>query len=868
MKRGWLAFGLGALFITAGFGPAQAADASVTLPGYDCASAQTSQAPTRRIAQIIDGTAYFWREYLSTAADPSPICLVQIKPSAATLSKADAQALLARSMQVGAPAQSGNMQRNGILQSGDPAPSVPVIAETLRRVDRSKAIDGAQPASLKSGDSVERQTKAQAGVLPAAGTQAGSGQTAKAVVANDNRTAVSSTTVFPFNTVVYIVSEYPNGVAARCSGVLVSPYVVMTAGHCVHNNDRGGFASKVTVVPGQYQSPSGSPIRPFGSQVAQSVATTLAWQTFSGPESQAIVNFKHDLGTVRLASPITFTNTFMPIIFDDAATNVISDGYPATDPAGNSSYGQWTAQGAQSKDSINQHYHNIGLAEYAIAVSPGNSGGPYWKKDATGRQLLVGITSYGDDTTGTSGGPYYGAFNSVLVASWLTWTPVNPVADLVAAANTVFAKAVAVTGEAGTVTGSNAGAAIEKGSPAAAGSGGQRIAWWQWTAPRTGYVTIDTIGSNFDTALGVYTGISVDKLTQIAANDDITDGVVQQSRIAFLANAGTTYSIGVDGYNGDQGQINLNWSMASDLFPDTGWYYEAANSGGRGFAIETQPDPNSANKGHIFFSVYQYDTNGRAIWQIADLSPVTAPVAATTTTTITTTTGTGTGTTTTPAPAPPPGQFTGTLTQVALQADGTAKSTSLGQMNLNVIQPQPVTTTTSTTAATGTTDTTGTTGTSTPPAIPVIQNTIQIIWPQGVGGASLQLQRFPFDGKTLPSPSSAIIAQAGWWSAPSQAGRGLMFEVQGTTAFAGYFTYRTDGSPVWYFALGAMSADGAGFDGTLSEAGGGPGFYGPTTGISTSTPRGTISLRFNSANTGTIALGSNAPIALTRFNQF
>src|SRR5207249_6123922 len=49
--------------------------------------------------------------------------------------------------------------------------------------------------------------------------------------------------------------------------------------------------------------------------------------------------------------------------------------------------------------------------------------------------------------------------------------------------------------------------------------------WWTWTAPCTFSVTsptsfIDTIGSNFDTVLGVFTGSSVNALTRFASDGD------------------------------------------------------------------------------------------------------------------------------------------------------------------------------------------------------------------------------------------------------------------------------------------------------------------------------------------------------------
>ena len=44
--------------------------------------------------------------------------------------------------------------------------------------------------------------------------------------------------------------------------------------------------------------------------------------------------------------------------------------------------------------------------------------------------------------------------------------------------------------------------------------------WWRWIAPVSGWVTVDTFGSNYDTILGVYAGLQVDQLEVLASNDD------------------------------------------------------------------------------------------------------------------------------------------------------------------------------------------------------------------------------------------------------------------------------------------------------------------------------------------------------------
>jgi serralysin len=117
-------------------------------------------------------------------------------------------------------------------------------------------------------------------------------------------------------------------------------------------------------------------------------------------------------------------------------------------------------------------------------------------------------------------------------------------------------------------TGNNFGYGGETGEPNHAGlSGSLTSAWWTWTAPASGTVTIDTNGSGnnplnnggFDTTLGVYTGVAVNGLTTIAGNDDF-NGL--WSRVQFNPIAGNSYQIAVDTFSNNSGQpIKLNLSQ-------------------------------------------------------------------------------------------------------------------------------------------------------------------------------------------------------------------------------------------------------------------------------------------------------------------
>lgn len=145
-------------------------------------------------------------------------------------------------------------------------------------------------------------------------------------------------------------------------------------------------------------------------------------------------------------------------------------------------------------------------------------------------------------------------------------------------ANDNFAKAITITTTNGsaTVTGFNTNATKEPGEPNHAGNAGGHSVWWKWTSPSAGgAVTIDTRGSYSDTILGIYTGTALSNLTTIASNDDITQGVVQASKVSFTAIGGTTYFIAVDGFFDTRtGQIdssgltvNLSFVSAAGILP-------------------------------------------------------------------------------------------------------------------------------------------------------------------------------------------------------------------------------------------------------------------------------------------------------------
>ncbi len=107
----------------------------------------------------------------------------------------------------------------------------------------------------------------------------------------------------------------------------------------------------------------------------------------------------------------------------------------------------------------------------------------------------------------------------------------------------------------------------QAGEPSHAGDPGGHSLWFSWTPSSSGPVDISACGSTreIDTLLAVYTGATADALTPVASNDDAAGPPPNQlcefsrgnSEVVFVAVAGATYRIAVDGKGGSIGRFGL-----------------------------------------------------------------------------------------------------------------------------------------------------------------------------------------------------------------------------------------------------------------------------------------------------------------------
>jgi uncharacterized repeat protein (TIGR03803 family) len=220
----------------------------------------------------------------------------------------------------------------------------------------------------------------------------------------------------------------------------------------------------------------------------------------------------------------------------------------AGNAGGSSVWYRWTAP------STGQFFFNTSGSDFdtLLAVYTGNNVNsltPITSNDDANFDLTSAVSILA--TSGTVYRVAVDGFDGETGAVALAWGPEVP------PANDYFTNAQLISGAAGSVTGTNVGATREIGEPDHAGSPASRSIWFRWTAPSTNEVSVTTAGSDFDTTLAVYTGGSVNALTQVASNDEFAAD--STSALTFFPTAGTSYRIAVDGFSGAMGFVKLNW---------------------------------------------------------------------------------------------------------------------------------------------------------------------------------------------------------------------------------------------------------------------------------------------------------------------
>jgi len=194
----------------------------------------------------------------------------------------------------------------------------------------------------------------------------------------DERSPVAATTAAPYSMVVFLMAEWRDGSITTCSGFMIGPHTVGTAGHCVYDPGGLGWAKRVLAAPGA----NGS-TKPFGSMWASDVHTVTGWS-----QRREVAS---DIGALTLPQDIggrTGLFQLRPLADSALTTGTYSvAGYPGD----KSSASMWLSSGPIDRVSP-------GLLYFRFDVTHGNSGGPIWERTADGYNV-VGLVEGGATTT-------------------------------------------------------------------------------------------------------------------------------------------------------------------------------------------------------------------------------------------------------------------------------------------------------------------------------------------------------------------------------------------------------------------------------------------------------------------------------------
>ncbi len=183
----------------------------------------------------------------------------------------------------------------------------------------------------------------------------------ESIIGPDGRTRVTDTTVFPYSAIVDLEVHF-DFATALCSGWMIAPDRVATAGHCLYYPGFGGWAKSIVAYPGRDGSNA-----PFGSVNATYWSVRQKWVNALSPGV--------DYGVIQLASPIGNTVGWFGYQYNDRNSffigrTVTVSGYPG-DKTGDEADTQWMMQGQISSANKRRLF-------YSIDTYGGQSGSPLY----------------------------------------------------------------------------------------------------------------------------------------------------------------------------------------------------------------------------------------------------------------------------------------------------------------------------------------------------------------------------------------------------------------------------------------------------------------------------------------------------------
>ena len=208
-------------------------------------------------------------------------------------------------------------------------------------------------------------------------------QQLEAIIGNDDRVRVTNNEVYPWRCICSLIITANTGASYIGTGWLVSPRLVLTAGHCVYMADEGGWATNIEVIPGR-----DAHKRPYGSAISRDLRSVSGWTRDNDSD--------YDYGAILLPADKRFGEQLGWFGYaaraDDYLRGVTLNlaGYPG--------------DGGKAPNQVegSMWYHSRGVRDvmnrqitYEIDTFGGQSGAPVWEMASNGSRYGVGIHTWG-----------------------------------------------------------------------------------------------------------------------------------------------------------------------------------------------------------------------------------------------------------------------------------------------------------------------------------------------------------------------------------------------------------------------------------------------------------------------------------------
>jgi glutamyl endopeptidase len=246
------------------------------------------------------------------------------------------------------------------------------------------------PQSLKAKLSSLTESELTATNIESALSQSTSIDNIESIIGGDDRSQITTTTNYPWNTICKIYFTHPGGGTGTGTGFLVDDFHILTAGHCVYLHDELGWsydswADEMWIIPAMDEG-----YAPYTKAKMATMWSSSAWVNSH--------NTNYDWGLVRLDRNIGdylgWMNRWALSSSDPIYTGTVnSAGYPGDLDQGLNMYFD-----ADLGTAANGTLH-----WYTCDTAGGQSGMPIWHYTGSERYVLT-IHTYGNDGSGSNHG--------------------------------------------------------------------------------------------------------------------------------------------------------------------------------------------------------------------------------------------------------------------------------------------------------------------------------------------------------------------------------------------------------------------------------------------------------------------------------